>query len=344
MDAADLPAKALGAYLNRKVAGFRDLTGVRKFAGGQSNPTYLLTATSGHYVLRRKPYGNLLKSAHAVEREYRVMQALQGSGVPVPRMLHLCEDESVIGAAFFVMSYVPGRQYWDPALPGLGPGDRSAVYDEMNRVLAMLHSVDFASAGLADYGRPGNYFERQVARWTKQYQASETEKIAAMDALIEWLPANLPPDDARSSLIHGDYRLDNILFHDSEPRAVAVLDWELSTLGHPLADLAYQCMQWRIPARGVVKGLGGIDRTALGIPTEEEYIAHYCARAGLDGIPHWTYYLVFSFFRLAAILQGVLKRAIDGNASSAKAFEYGRLAAPLAGMAVDVLERERRAV
>lgn len=341
METADLPVKALGAYLDGNVERFRRLADVRKFAGGQSNPTYLLTADSGQYVLRRKPYGNLLKSAHAVEREYRIMKALQGSEVPVPRMLHLCEDEDVIGAVFFVMEYVRGRQYWDPALPDLSPGTRSVLFDEMNRVLAALHSVDFRSVGLADYGRPGNYFERQVARWSQQYRASETTRIPAMDTLIEWLPANLPPDDGRSSLIHGDYRLDNMLFHETEDRIVAVLDWELSTLGHPLADLAYQCMQLRVPADSVIKGLGGLDRHALGIPSEEEYVARYCERVGLDRIPHWTYYIVFSFFRLAAILQGVLKRAIDGNASSTRAFEYGKLAAPLADMAVDVLGTER---
>ncbi len=338
MSDSDLPLEKLGAYLEGAVEGFSGLTEITKFPGGQSNPTYRLRAKSGDYVLRRKPFGELLKSAHAVDREFRVMQALAGTDVPVPRVFHLCEDDDVIGSMFFVMHFVQGRHFWDPALPELDNGSRAAIFDEMNRVLAALHSVDVDAVGLSDFGSPGNYFERQVGRWTKQYRASETETIEAMDRLIDWLPANMPPDDGRVSLIHGDYRLDNMLFATDSDRAVAVLDWELSTLGHPLADLAYQCMQLRMPADAVVKGLGGIDRRSLGIPSEDEYVARYCERTGLDDIADWSFYLAFCFFRLAAILQGVKKRALDGNASSDRALEYGAFAAPLAEMGRAVAE------
>ncbi len=338
MSDSDLPLEKLGAYLEGAVEGFSGLTEISKFPGGQSNPTYRLRAKSGDYVLRRKPFGELLKSAHAVDREFRVMQALAGTDVPVPRVFHLCEDDDVIGSMFFVMHFVQGRHFWDPALPELDNGSRAAIFDEMNRVLAALHSVDVDAVGLSDFGSPGNYFERQVGRWTKQYRASETETIEAMDRLIDWLPANMPPDDGRVSLIHGDYRLDNMLFATDSDRAVAVLDWELSTLGHPLADLAYQCMQLRMPADAVVKGLGGIDRRSLGIPSEDEYVARYCERTGLDDIADWSFYLAFCFFRLAAILQGVKKRALDGNASSDRALEYGAFAAPLAEMGRAVAE------
>ena len=338
MSSADLSIDDLGPYLEKAVDGFRRLRAIEKFSGGQSNPTYLLTADSGQYVLRRKPFGELLKSAHAVEREFRVMQALANTDVPVPRMLHLCEDTDVIGSVFFVMSFVKARLFWDPALPELDNQGRSAIFDAMNRALAALHSVDIDAVGLADFGYPGNYFERQVSRWTKQYRASETENIAAMDQLIDWLPANMPPDDGRVSLIHGDYRLDNILFAENSYNAIALLDWELSTLGHPFADLAYQCMQLRMPQDSVICGLGGVDRASLGIPTEAAYVADYCDRTELEDIPNWTFYLVFSFFRFAAILQGVMKRAIDGNASSDQAFAYGALTAPLAKMAVEELQ------
>lgn len=335
-----LPIVALGKYLEANVQGFRQLESAEKFPGGQSNPTFLLSAASGRYVLRRKPFGELLKSAHAVEREYRVMAALRDTDVPVPRVLHLCEDDSVVGAVFFVMSFVQGRHFWDPALPELDAAGRTCIYDEMNRVLAALHMIDIDAAGLADYGRPGSYFERQVARWTSQYRASQTEHIAAMETLIAWLPANMPPDDGRSGLIHGDYRLDNMLFAENEDKAVALLDWELSTLGHPFADLAYQCMQLRLPPQAPVGGLAGLDRQELGIPSEEEYVARYCERTGIDGIPDWTFYLVFGFFRLVAILQGVLKRAIDGNASSDEALKYGAMARPLAMMAAELIDKD----
>lgn len=338
MTESDLPQDELAAYLEGTVEGFRGPVSIEKFPGGQSNPTYRLTAASGEYVLRRKPFGKLLRSAHAVDREFRVMRALAGTDVPVPRVFHLCEDEDVIGAVFFVMDFVRARHFWDPALPELDNAGRTAIFDEMNRVLATLHSVDVEAVGLTDFGHPGNYFERQVARWTKQYRASETETIAAMDALIDWLPANRPPDDGQVSLIHGDYRLDNMLFAVDADRAVAVLDWELSTLGHPLADLAYQCMQLRMPGDAIVKGLAGVDRKSLGIPSEKEYIGRYCERTGFGAIDNWSFYLAFCFFRLAAILQGVKKRALDGNASSPQALEYGNFVEPLAGMGRDVIE------
>ncbi|MBM3526004.1 MAG: phosphotransferase family protein, partial [Alphaproteobacteria bacterium] len=290
--------------------GFSGLRGARKFPGGQSNPTFLLEADSGEYVLRRKPPGQLLKSAHAVDREYRVMAALAGSGVPVPKVFHLCTDEAVIGSMFYVMEYVRGEVYWDPMLPGLESAARCRLYDEMGRVLAALHTVDVAAVGLGDFARPGQYFERQIKRWTEQYRATETERREDIERLIEWLPANLPVDDGRSGIVHGDFRLDNIVF-DREHRAIAVLDWELSTLGHPLADLAYQCAQWRLPV-GELRGLAGIDRVALGIPSEESYIEAYRRRTGLPAITHWPFYLAVSLFRLAAICQGVYKRALGG--------------------------------
>lgn len=335
-----LDTGVLGPYLEARIAGFKGLKSAQKFASGQSNPTFLLTADSGQYVLRKQPPGQLLKSAHAVDREYRVIRALRGTEVPVARAYHLCEDPAVIGGMFYVMSYEQGRIFWNPALPELDNHQRTGIYDEVNRVLAALHEVDIEAAGLGDYGHPGNYFERQISRWSKQYRASETESIKAMDRLMAWLPANVPEDDGKVSLIHGDYRLDNIIFHATETRALAVLDWELSTLGHPYADLAYQCMQLRLGQDAVIAGLGNIDRQTVGIPSEEAYVARYCERRGLDGIPHWNFYLVFSFFRFAAILQGVQKRAVDGNASSRKAFDYGALAPTLAAMAVALIQQD----
>ena len=332
---------ALGAYLAVEIAGFGALTGMEKFAGGQSNPTFKLTASSGTYVLRRKPPGKLLKSAHAVEREYRVMKALEKSAVPVPRMRHLCEDESVIGTAFVVMDFLEGRIFWNPALPELDTAGRAAVYDEMNRVLAALHTVDIEAAGLSDFGRPGDYFHRQLMRWTEQYRASETETRPDMDKLIVWLAHRLPEDDGRIALVHGDYRIDNMIFAAGEPKLAALLDWELSTLGHPFADLAYQCMQWRLPNQGSMRGLAGIDRAALGLPSEAEYVARYCERMGIGGIRNWTFYLAFSFFRLAAILQGVLRRALDGNASDPKrGLQMGDAVKVLGHMAVTLIDEE----
>jgi len=338
MDIDQLDLATLGPYLEANVDGFSSLTAAKKFSGGQSNPTFLLTAKTGQFVLRRQPPGELLKSAHAVDREYRVIKSLNGSDVPVARADHLCEDRSVIGSMFYIMSFEDGRIFWDPALPDLANDQRAAIYDEMNRVLAALHDIDVDAVGLGDFGRPGNYFERQIGTWTRQYKASETTTIAAMNKLMAWLPENLPAEDGESGLIHGDYRLDNLIFHPTDTGALALLDWELSTLGHPYADLAYQCMQLRLLPDAAIPGLGGVDRAALGIPTEAEYVARYCERRGLVEIPNWNFYLAFSFFRLAAILQGVLKRAIDGNASSQKAFDYGELAPELAEMAMALIE------
>ena len=296
--------------------------------GGQSNPTYLLTSGEQRYVLRRKPPGVLLPSAHAVDREYRVMHALAGSAVPVPRMHLLCRDAGVIGTDFYVMDFVPGRSFRDPALPGLSNAERTALYDEMNRVIAALHQVDVAAVGLTDYGRPGAYLQRQIDRWTKQYRASETERIEAMERLIGWLPQHVPTDD-ETTLVHGDFRIDNLIFHATEPRVLAVLDWELSTLGHPLADLAYHCMTWRVTAEEF-RGMKGADLPALGIPDEAAYVAAYCRRTGRDGIADWDYYLAFNMFRMAAILQGIYARALAGSAASADALQTGRQAAPMA--------------
>jgi len=330
----------LAPYLEREVPGFKRFIGLTKFGSGQSNPTYLVTADSGRYVLRAKPPGQLLKSAHQVDREYRVMKALKGAGVPVPDMLHLSAEDSPIGRMFYVMSHIEGRIFWDPALPEAPSKDeRAAIYGAMNATLAALHAVDVEAVGLADFGKPGSYFERQLARWSSQYRASETEAVADMDRLIAWLEKHLPPDDGVVTLVHGDYRLDNMIFAPDHPHVVAVLDWELSTLGHPYADIAYQCMQWRLPHQSGFRGLGGIDRAALGLPSEEAYVEAYCRRRGIERIDNWNFYLAFSFFRLAAICQGVYKRALDGNASNpekAKTYrEAVRLLAHLAGKTIE---------
>lgn len=338
-----LPLDRLGSYLAAKIPDFGSLHKAEKFEGGQSNPTFLLTASSGRYVLRRKPPGEVLPSAHAVDREYRVMQALAATRVPVPRMRVLCADDDVIGSMFYVMDFLDGNVYWDAPLQGFTKADRAAMYDRMNAVLADLHQVDVEAVGLADFGKPGNYFERQCSRWVKQYRASETERIEAMETLMEWLPGRMPADDGRVALIHGDYRLDNLMFAKDRPEIIAVLDWELSTLGHPFSDIAYQCMQLRIPANpdlGNLGGLGGLDRRELGIPSEEEYVARYCERMGLPGIPDWSFYLGFSFFRFAAILQGIMKRYQDGTASSTQALTYGKMTRPMAEMAVDFLREQ----
>ncbi len=332
-----LEIEPLARYLENHIEGFHGLRSAEKFTDGQSNPTFKLDAESGQYVLRRQPPGELLKSAHAVDREFRVIKALQDTDVPVPRTFHLCEDRDTIGSLFYVMSYEQGRTFWDARLPELSNDERSQVYEEMNRVLAALHALDYESLGLGDFGRPGNYYERQFARWSDQYRASETEVIEDMEALMTWLQTNMPNDDGQVSLIHGDYRMDNMIFHAQQSRVIALIDWELSTLGHPYADLAYQCMQLRIPPHEAVPGLGGMDRRALGIPSEEEYVTSYCAKRGISSIPNWTFYLAFGFFRFAAILQGVKKRALDGNASSRKALEYGALVQPLANQAVELI-------
>ncbi len=338
---------ALAAWLERELTGFQGPLAVAQFKGGQSNPTYRLSTPERAYVMRAKPgpAAKLLPSAHAIEREFRVMRALAGQGVPVPEMLLLCEDESVIGRAFYLMEFIDGRVLWDQSLPGLSTTERSAHYDEMNRVIAALHSVDVAAAGLADYGRPGNYFERQIARWTKQYLASVTEPIPAMDALIAWLPEHLPAgarDEGQVSVVHGDFRLDNLVFHPTEPRVLAVLDWELSTLGHPLADFSYHCMSWHIPA-SAFRGIGGLDLAGLGIPDEPAYVRRYCERRGIEVPPtqDWTFYMAYNLFRMAGILQGIAKRVVDGTASSAQAKQAAAGARPLAEMGWQIAQGGR---
>lgn len=336
-----LDADTLAPYLEANVDGFAGLAGITKFGHGQSNPTYLIDAESGRYVLRAKPPGKLLKSAHQVDREFRVMQALAGSKVAVPAVLHLSREDSPIDRMFYVMEYLDGRILWDPALPDIATnGERAAIYDAMNETLAALHDIDIAAAGLEDFGRPGSYFARQLSRWSSQYRASETETIAEMDALIAWLEKELPADDGVVSLVHGDYRLDNMVFAHDSARIIGVLDWELSTLGHPFSDLAYQCMQWRLPHDSGFRGLGGIDRQALGIPGETAYVERYCERRGIDGIGNWRFYVAFSFFRLIAIIQGVYKRALDGNASNPeRARAYGQAVPLMAELAAASIEK-----
>ena len=329
---------ALARYLEAHVERFRGPIEVAQFRGGQSNPTYLVTARDGRrLVVRRKPPGQLLPSAHAVDREYRVMTALAGTGVPVPKTYALCEDASVIGTAFYVMDDVEGRVFWDLALPGLAPAERTAIFDAMNEGLAKLHRVDYARVGLTDFGRPGSYVARQIARWSKQYRASETETIPAMERLLDWVPAHLP-DDEQTALVHGDYRLDNLIFGAGEPRLLAILDWEISTLGHPVADFANHCMPWRLaPETG--RGFAGLDLDALGIPSEESYVAAYCARTGRGRLDYWEYYMAYNMFRLACIFQGIMGRAVDGTAASEHAREIGVLARPLAEAAWAQVER-----
>lgn len=336
---------ALAGWMRAHVDGFggAGLT-VEQFKGGQSNPTFKLTTGHGsdarHYVLRTKPgpAAKLLPSAHAIDREFRVMDALQRAGFPAPRQYALCLDEAVIGRAFYVMDYVEGRVLWDQSLPGMSVEERAAIYDELNRVIARLHTLDAGALGLADYGKPGNYFARQIERWTRQYQASATEPIEAMDRLIEWLPAHIPPGD-QSAIVHGDYRLDNMIFHPTEPRILAVLDWELSTLGHPLADFSYHCLSWHIPP-GKFRGIAGLDLAALGIPGLDDYVAAYARRTGLQlRAEDMHFYLAYNLFRLAGIMQGIMKRYVDGTASSAQALENGKAARPMAEMAWQFAQR-----
>ena len=311
--------EVLSVYLKHHVSGFTGLAGLEKFSDGQSNPTYKILDTSGaSYVLRAKPPGKLLKSAHAVDREFRVMTALAETAVPVPKMLHLSGDDSPMGAQFFVMGYLSGTVFWDPALPECSKSFRTLAYSALVETLAALHEVDPHRVGLEDFGRPGNYFGRQVSRWTHQYRASETQSRPDMDWTIDWLSQNLVKDDGQMSIVHGDYRLDNVMFDIHTPKMIAVLDWELSTLGHPFADLAYQCMGLRLPQDSLIKGLDTLDRTALGIPDEAEYVAQYCALRSIALPENWAFYMAFSFFRLAAILEGVLHRAQSGNASNPK--------------------------
>jgi len=332
-DAHRFDEQRLLDFLTSHVEGFRGPLAVSQFKGGQSNPTYKLTADSGQYVLRRKPPGKLLKSAHAVDREFRVISALYAAGFPVPRPLVLCEDDAIVGTTFFVMEFVEGRIFWDLDLPGLEIAERAAIYDNVNETIARLHNTDYAAIGLDDYGKPGNYFSRQISRWSGQYRASETGVVKAMDALLEWLPANIPQDES-ASIVHGDFRLDNMIVHPTEPRVIAVLDWELSTIGHPLADFTYHLMTWQMPEIGIGSvGLAGKNLKALGIPDEESYLRRYCERTGRDdGIAHRNFYSAFNFFRLAAILQGIAGRVRDGTAASAHAAEAVKAVEPLAEM------------
>ncbi len=332
---------ALDAWLHHHLPGYAGPLDVEMFKGGQSNPTYKLNTPGKSYVMRAKPgpVAKLLPSAHAVEREFAVMQGLQGTDVPVPHMHCLCEDETIIGRAFYVMEYMQGRVLWDQSLPGMSTVQRRAIYDEMNRVISALHTVKFAERGLAGYGKPGNYFERQIGRWSKQYAASITQPIPEMDQLMAWLPKNIPAmarDDSMVSIVHGDYRLDNLMFDSSEAQVRAVLDWELSTLGHPLADFSYHCMAWHIPP-GAFRGIGGLDFAALGIPNEDRYIRMYCDRTGLAEPAQlktdWNFYMAYNMFRIAAILQGIAKRVEAGTASSAQAVSSAAGARPLAQMA-----------
>jgi aminoglycoside phosphotransferase (APT) family kinase protein len=341
-DAQRFDEAALERYLAAHMPGFvAPLKKVQQFRGGQSNPTFLLTAGDGaQYVLRRKPSGPLLPSAHAVDREFRVIGALHRAGFPVARPVCLCEDAGVIGTMFYIMGYVAGRNFWDPTLPGMAPPQRAAIYDEMNKVLVQLHSLDYAAAGLADYGKPGNYFTRQIGRWSKQYRASETERIESFEKLLTWLPANIPAGD-ETTLVHGDYRIDNMIFHANEPKVAAVVDWELSTLGHPLADFSYHVMLWRVEA-GEIRGLKGLDLPSLGIPTEEEYVATYCRRTGRAGIEPrvWEFCMAYNLFRIACIRQGILRRVVDGTAASRHAREAGERARATADLAWQQIEEK----
>ncbi len=341
---------ALERFLAREMDDFAGPLSVEQFKGGQSNPTFKLTTPNASYVMRCKPgpAAKLLPSAHAIDREFRVMGALAGTDVPVPRVRVLCEDESVIGRAFYVMEFIAGRVLWEQTLPGMTPAERGAIYDEMNRVIAALHNIDPEAVGLGDYGRPGNYFERQIGRWSKQYVASVTQPIESMDRLIEWLPEHIPAgarDGSRPSIVHGDFRIDNLVFHPTEPRVLAVLDWELSTIGHPLADFSYHCMSWHIPTESG-RGIGGSDLQALGIPDEASYIRRYCERTGrtapgdVEAIRRdWNFYIAYNLFRIAAILQGVAKRAEDGTAASAQAREAGSRARSLADIGWEFARR-----
>lgn len=316
----------LAAYLAARLPGLGGPLAVRQFKAGQSNPTFLLATAERRLVLRKKPPGVLLPSAHMVEREYRVIAALKDSAVPVPDALLLCEDADIIGTPFYVMAHVEGRVVQDPDLPGLDADERAAVWESMNQTLADLHGVDWRAVGLEDFGKPGNYVARQIARWSRQYEASKTEEIAAMDRLMAWLPDHLPDGD-ETAIAHGDYRMGNLILHPREPRVVAVLDWELSTLGHPLSDLAYNCLPYHLPAaRKNLRGLEGLDLAALGIPSEAAYLDDYCRRTGRARIEHWPFYIAFALFRLAAICQGVYDRALKGNASAPNALDYGTLA------------------
>lgn len=338
-DNFELDNARLGEYLSKHIDGFQGPLESKKFDGGQSNPTYLLTTPQCKYVLRRKPPGELLRGAHAVDREHKVLSALYPTPLPVAKPLHLCEDDEVIGSMFYVMEYKDGRVLWDPTLPGLLPQERGAIYTEMNRVLAELHKVNIEQVGLSDYGKAGGYFERQIRTWSKQYRAAETRLIDAVEMLMDWLTSNLPEDDGKVSLTHGDFRLDNLMFHSERAEVIAVLDWELSTIGHPYADLAYQCMQYHMPPGQGLPGLAEADLESLGIPNEQEYVDMYCQRMGFQQIENWNFYLAFSLFRLAAICQGIEKRKEIGTASSDNANQYGAIVETLAEIALNLSNR-----
>jgi aminoglycoside phosphotransferase (APT) family kinase protein len=324
---------ALSDYMHKHVAGFSGDLQIQQFKGGQSNPTFMLNAGSQRYVLRTKPApaAKLLPSAHAIEREFRVMDALSKAGFPAAHQYALCEDEEVIGRAFYIMEFMDGRVLWDQSMPDMSNAERAAHYDEMNRVIAQLHTIDYKAIGLETYGKPGNYFGRQIDRWTRQYKASETEHIPAMEHLIEWLPQHIPAGE-QTTIVHGDYRLDNMIFHPTEPRILAVLDWELSTLGHPLADFSYHCMSWHI-VPGLFRGIAGLDLKSLGIPSEEDYLAKYSERTGIAiHKEDFRFYLAYNMFRMAGILQGIMKRYQDGTAASEQALKNGQAARPMAEM------------
>lgn len=331
-DAHRFDVARLDEYLDGHLEGYSGPLKVRQFKGGQSNPTYLLETPERRFVMRRKPPGELLKSAHAVDREYRVIDALHGAGFPVPRPYLICEDDDVAGTMFYVMEFLDGRIAWDLDLPGFEPDERAAVYDSLNETIARLHNFDHAAIGLEDFGKPGNYFARQISRWSRQYQASELEAIESMDRLMGWLPENIPEDDS-SSVVHGDFRLDNVVLHPSEPRVIGVLDWELSTIGHPIGDFTYHLMAWQMPEIGIGStGLAGKNLTRLGIPDEDSYIAAYCERTGRDAIENRNFYSAYNFFRIAAILQGIAGRVRDGTAASAHAGKAAGAVRPLADL------------
>ena len=335
-----LDVEKLSDYLTQQLDEFTGIKKSKKFNTGQSNPTYLLETAEKKYVLRKKPPGELLPSAHAVDREYRIIKALEETKVPVPRTVFLCNDESIIGTIFYVMEFVDGRIFWDPTLPEIDENKRMKVYEETVRIMAELHKIDVEKAGLLDFGKPGNYFERQVGRWIKQYRAAETESYPEVETLIAWLEKTMPDDDGLISIVHGDYRLYNMIFDHEEESMLALLDWELSTIGHPYADLAYQCMNWYIPQIGITPGLAGINLEKLGIPSEEDYVSNYCSKMGINSIPNWSFYLAFGFFRLAGIAQGVYKRSIQGNASADNAKELGAAVPILGEIALSIVGRD----
>lgn len=329
--AADIDAAALESYLAQNLEGFAGHLALERFKGGQSNPTYKLTTPAASYVLRRKPFGKLLPSAHAIEREYRVTAALAEAGFSVARPRLLCTDESIIGSAFYVMDFAAGRVFWEPHAPGFTAAERAALFQSLNATIAQLHSFDPAALGLADFGKPQGYIPRQIRRWSEQYRASETETIPEMDRLIAWLPAACPAD-AGAAIVHGDFRLDNCIIHSTEPHVIAVLDWELSTIGDPLADFTYHLMQWWMPVSETGAGVGSLrgHEGQAGIPAIDAYIADYCRRTGRTGIPNLATYMAYNFFRLAAILQGILGRVRDGTAANAEAAAMARQVRPLA--------------